>query len=176
MSAGPAAREEVVPLERRHLDFRDPRGRPALRRPGRTGNGFEATVSGRGLRYVALDVDLLELAQSPGGRAALRSPKGALRMARGLMPTVRRMLVDEWEAAASSGADAVVYHPKAIGGYHVAEAMGVPGFLALPVPALSPTRAFPVPVLPLPNLGGPLSAPPQKMSVERVLQDERQPL
>ncbi len=35
--------------------------------------------------------------------------------------------------------------------------MGVPGFLALPVPALSPTRAFPVPVLPLPNLGGPLN-------------------
>lgn len=119
-----------------------------------TGKGFESTISGRGLRYVALDVDLLQLAQSPESRAALRSPRGALRMARGLMPTVRRMLVDEWEAAASSGADAVVYHPKAIGGYHVAEAMGVPGFLALPVPALSPTRAFPVPVLPLPNLGG----------------------
>ena len=122
-----------------------------------TGKGFEAMVSGQGLRYVALDVDLLELAQSPEGRAALRSPRGALRTARGLMPTVRRMLVEEWEAAASSGADAVVYHPKAMGGHHVAEALGVPGFLALPVPALSPTRAFPVPVLPLLNLGGPLN-------------------
>lgn len=67
---------------------------------------------------------------------------------------MRRILVDEWEAVASSRADAVVYHPKAIGGYHVAEALDVPGFLALPVPALSPTRAFPNPVLPLPNLGG----------------------
>ncbi len=122
-----------------------------------TGKGFEAIVFGRGLRYVALEVDLLEIAQSPEGRAALRSPRGALRMARGLMPTVRKMLVDEWEAAASSGADAVVYHPKAMGGRHVAEALGVPGFLALPVPALSPTRAFPVPVLPLPDLGGPLN-------------------
>lgn len=122
-----------------------------------TAKGFEAMVSGRGLRYAALDVDLLELAQSPEGRTALRSPMGALRTARGLMPTVRRMLVDEWKAAASWGADTIVYHPKAMGGHHVAEALGVPGFLALPVPALSPTRAFPVPVLPLPDLGGPLN-------------------
>ena len=122
-----------------------------------TGKGFEAMVSGRGLRYVALDVDLIELAQSQEGRDALRSPRGALRMARGLMPTMRRMLDDEWEAAVSSGADAVVYHPKALGGRHVAEALGVPGFLGLPVPALSPTRAFPTPVLSLPNLGGPLN-------------------
>src|SRR3712207_7127612 len=48
---------------------------------------------------------------------------GALRLARGLMPVMRKFLVDEWEAAASSGADAVVYHPKAMGGYHVAEAL-----------------------------------------------------
>ena len=122
-----------------------------------TGRGLEATVSDRGLRYVALDVDLLELVQSQEGRAALRSPRGALRVARGLMPVMRKVLVDEWEAAASSGADAVVYHPKAMGGYHVAEALGVPGFLALPVPALSPTGAFPVPVLPLPNLGAALN-------------------
>lgn len=122
-----------------------------------TGKGFEAMVSGRGLRYVTLDVDLLELAQSQEGRAALRSPRGALRLARGLRPTVQKVLLDEWEAVASSGAEAVVYHPKAMGGYHVAEALGVPGFLTLPVPALSPTRAFPVPVLPLPDLGGALN-------------------
>jgi sterol 3beta-glucosyltransferase len=122
-----------------------------------TGKGFEATVSGRGLRYVALDVDLLELAQSQEGRAALQSPRGALRMAVRLIPTMRKMLDDQWEAADSLGADAVVYHPKAMGGYHVAEALGIPGFLALPIPALSPTRAFPVPVLPLPDLGGPLN-------------------
>ena len=67
-----------------------------------TGKGFGAMVSGRGLRYAALDLDPLELAQSPEGRTALRSPRGALRLARGLMPTVRKMLVDEWEAATPS--------------------------------------------------------------------------
>ena len=61
-----------------------------------TGKGFEGLVAGRGLRFAALDLDPLELTQSPEGRAALRSPKAALRMARGLMPAMRRMLVDEW--------------------------------------------------------------------------------
>jgi sterol 3beta-glucosyltransferase len=116
-----------------------------------TGKGFEGLVSGRGLRYAALDLDVLELASSPEGRAAMRSVRGALRLMRQLTPAWRQMLVDEWEAA--RGADAVVYHPKALGGYHIAEALGVPGFLALPVPALSPTRAFPTPALPLPDLG-----------------------
>ena len=122
-----------------------------------TGKGFEGLVAGRGLRSAALDVDPLELAQSQEGRAALRSPKAALRMARGLMPAMRRMLVDEWEAVVSLEADAVVYHPKALGGYHVAEALGIPGFLALASPALSPTREFPSPLLPLPDLGGTLN-------------------
>jgi sterol 3beta-glucosyltransferase len=122
-----------------------------------TGRGFETTVSGRDLRYVALDVDLLELAQTQEGRAALRSPRAALRVARRLMPAMRGMLVDEWEAVASLEADAVVYHPKALGGYHVSEALGIPGFLALASPALSPTREFPSPLLPLPDLGGALN-------------------
>src|ERR687894_1342441 len=49
-----------------------------------TGRGLKATVSDRGLRYVALDVDLLELVLSQEGRAAIRSPRGALRVERGL--------------------------------------------------------------------------------------------
>jgi UDP:flavonoid glycosyltransferase YjiC (YdhE family) len=122
-----------------------------------TGKGFEGLVAGRGLRFAALDVDPLELAQSREGKAALRSPRAALRVARGLMPAMRAMLVAEWETVASLEADAVVYHPKALGGYHVAEALGVPGFLALASPALSPTREFPNPLLPLPDLGGTLN-------------------
>ena len=39
-----------------------------------TGKGFEAMASGRDLRYVDLDVDLLELAASQQGKVALRSP------------------------------------------------------------------------------------------------------
>ncbi len=116
-----------------------------------TGKGFESSISERGLDYAALDVDFLELAQSPEGKAALAG-KNLFGTIKKLMPTIRRMLDEEWTAA--RGADAIVYHPKALGGYHIAEALGVPGFLAHPVPAFSPTRAFPTPVLPLLNLGG----------------------
>ena len=116
-----------------------------------TGKGFGPYVSERGLGFAALDVDLMELVQSPEGKSALAG-RNLFGLVRKLMPMMRRMLDDEW--AAARGADAVVYHPKALGGYHIAEALGVPGFLAHPVPAFSPTRAFPIPILPLPDLGG----------------------
>lgn len=116
-----------------------------------TGKGFAAFVAGHGLRHVALDVDLFERMQTSEGKAAL-SAKNLPRTLRRVIATYRRLLDDEW--AAARGADAVVYHPKALGGYHVAEALGVPGFLAHPIPMFSPTRAFPNPVLPFASLGG----------------------
>ena len=116
-----------------------------------TGKGFAEFVAEHGLRHAALDVDLFERMQTPEGKAALagKNLPGTIRK---VMATYRRLLDDEWTAA--QGADVVVYHPKALGGYHVAEALGVPGFLAHPVPMFSPTRAFPNPVLPFADLGG----------------------
>ena len=115
-----------------------------------TGKGFAGFVAGHGLRHAALDVDLFERMQTPEGKAALagKNLPGTIRK---VMATYRRLLDDEWTAA--QGADVVVYHPKALGGYHVAEALGVPGFLAHPIPMFSPTRAFPNPVLPFADLG-----------------------
>jgi sterol 3beta-glucosyltransferase len=105
-----------------------------------TGKGFEA--SGRGLRFAALDVELLERLQSPEGKAAL-SGKNLLGTLKEIASMYRRVLDQEW--AASRDAEAVVYHPKALGGYHISEALGVPGFLAHPIPMFSPTSAFPNP-------------------------------
>ena len=74
-----------------------------------TGRGFEALVTGRGLRHAALDLDLIERMQSPEGKATLsaRCLPGTIKR---LMPMFRRMLEDEWEI--SRGADVVVYHPR----------------------------------------------------------------
>jgi sterol 3beta-glucosyltransferase len=118
------------------------------------GEGFEAFVSGRGLRFAALDVEFLERLQSSEGKAALsgRNFLGTLKQTASMY---RRVLDQELEA--SRGAEAVVYHPKALGGYHISEALNVPGFLAHPIPMFSPTRAFPNPVLPVADLGGPLN-------------------
>ena len=116
-----------------------------------TGRGFAALVEGAGVSYAPLEADVLELMQAPESRAALRSPRAALRVLRQVGPTLRRVLEGEW--AAARGADAVVYHPKALGGASIAERLGVPAFLALPVPAYSPTRAFPNPLLLSRDLG-----------------------
>lgn len=119
-----------------------------------TGGAFETFISEHGLRFAALDVGLLERLQSPEGKAAL-SGRNFLATVRETVSMYRRVLDEEW--AASRGTDALVYHPKALGGYHIAEALGAPGFLAHPIPMFSPTRAFPNPVLPVSNLGGPLN-------------------
>jgi sterol 3beta-glucosyltransferase len=115
------------------------------------GGAFEGFVTGHGLRYARLDVELLERLQTPEGKAAV-SIKNLPGTIKKISPMYRKVLDQEWEAA--RGADAVVYHPKALGGFHIVEALGVPGFLAHPVPMFSPTRAFPNPVLPFANLGG----------------------
>jgi sterol 3beta-glucosyltransferase len=116
-----------------------------------TSKAFEAFVTEHGLRHVALEVDLLERLQSPEGKAAV-SGKNLLTTMKKAASMYSRVLDQEW--AASQGADALVYHPKALGGFHIAEALDVPGFLTHPVPMFSPTRAFPNPVLPVTNLGG----------------------
>lgn len=130
-----------------------------LRRAGHkitlaTGTGFEGFVNEHGLRHSTLEVDLLERLQSPEGKAAV-SGKNLLSIVKKAASMYRRVLDQEW--AASQGADAIVYHPKALGGYHIAEALGVPGFLAHPVPMFSPTRAFSNPVLPVADLGASLN-------------------
>src|SRR3712207_5467433 len=119
-----------------------------------TGKGFEAFVTDHGLPHAPLEVGLLERLQSSEGKAAV-SGKNLLAAMKEAASMYRKVLDQEW--AASQGADALVYHPKALGGYHIAEALDVQGFLTHPVPMYSPTRAFPNPVLPVTNLGGSLN-------------------
>jgi sterol 3beta-glucosyltransferase len=60
-----------------------------------------------------------------------------------LHPIVRRLLDDSWEAA--QGSDALIYHPDIPAGYHIAEKLDIPCFLASPLPSIVPTGAFPHP-------------------------------
>jgi sterol 3beta-glucosyltransferase len=104
-----------------------------------TGKAFEAFVTEHGLRHGALEVDLLERLQSPEGKAAV-SGKNLLTTMKKAASMYSRVLDQEW--AASQGADALVYHPKALGGYHIAE--------TLDVQASSPTQS-PCSHLPAPS-------------------------
>ncbi len=116
-----------------------------------TGQGFGGLVERWGLRYAPLRADYLELAQSTEGKAAMAG-KGRLSALKQVMPMLRRVLDDAW--AAAPGAGLVIYHPKALAGYHIAEKLGVPAILSVPLPLYSPTRAFASPILPgAPDLG-----------------------
>ncbi len=113
--------------------------------------GFEAFVKGFGLEFAPLRTEFIQLAQSAKGKKAL-SGKQSLRLIKEVMPMLRKMLDDAWHAA--QGSDAIIYHPKAMAGQHIAEKLEVPCFLAMTLPALSPTRAFANPILGNHNFGG----------------------
>ncbi|HEU4325317.1 MAG TPA: glycosyltransferase [Roseiflexaceae bacterium] len=120
-----------------------------------TETGFAGFVEERGLRFAPLRSELLSLLQTPEGKAAAVGKGNPLKLLRQVGPMLRRMLDDEW--AVAQGIDAVIYHPKAMGGHSIAQKLGIPGILALPLPLYSPTRAFPSLLLPFDNLGGTLN-------------------
>lgn len=106
---------------------------------------FAPFIAQRGLTFAPLHGEFLELIQTPEGKKAL-ADGGSLSLMKKVMPMLRRILDDAWQAA--TGAQMVIYHPKAMAGYHLAEKLGVPGVLALPLPLFSPTREFPIPIVP----------------------------
>jgi sterol 3beta-glucosyltransferase len=112
---------------------------------------FAPLVAEHGLGFRPLRGEFLELLQTAEGKAAIVGKGNPLALLRQVKPMLRRMLDDA--LAVSSEAELVIYHPKALGGYSLAEKLGVPGILALPLPLYSPTAAFPSPILPVDNLG-----------------------
>ena len=59
-----------------------------------------------------------------------------------------QLLIDCWRVAshgAGAGAHVIVHNGQILAGQHVAEALGVPAILALPIPIYVPTPAFPGP-------------------------------
>jgi sterol 3beta-glucosyltransferase len=116
---------------------------------------FEGVATEHRLAFRPLRGEFLELLQTPAGKAAIVGKGNPLALLRMVTPMLRGMLDDGWSAA--QGVDAIIYHPKALGGHSIAEKLGIPGILALPLPLYSPTRAFPSPILPITQLGAGLN-------------------
>lgn len=122
--------------------------------------GFAPFVEQHGLDYAFLNNELVEMTTGDVGRRAIENfgggPLGKARWiveaARRFKPIFRRLLAEQWEAA--QGAELVVFHPNAVGGVHLAEALGVPGVMADPMPTWIPTAEFPSFVFPDLGLGG----------------------
>jgi sterol 3beta-glucosyltransferase len=115
---------------------------------------FGAFVTGNGVTFAALDDGPMRLVGTSGAREAMEG--GALArvaLARQLPKLFGALFEDAWAVASEgegAGADVVVHNGQVLAGQHVAEALGVPAVLALPIPMYVPTREFPWPGQSLP--------------------------
>jgi sterol 3beta-glucosyltransferase len=114
-----------------------------------TSEGYKTFVEEQGLHYAHMDNELLRLSQ-----AALSESSGLLSIMRQMVPAMRRSMDDEWNAALTFQPDLIIYHPKCLGSYHVAEKLHIPAIMSLPLPFYTPTREFPVPFMSGIQLGG----------------------
>ena len=64
------------------------------------------------------------------------------------------MIEDAWNAAEEVQPDLIMYHPKAMAGPHIAEKLGIPRIMSVPLPIFTPTAEFPSMVFPNWHLGG----------------------
>jgi sterol 3beta-glucosyltransferase len=122
----------------------------ALQRAGHevrlcTHERFRPFVEAHGVPYAFMNDDLLRLAETPQGRALTEGRGNPLKALRTVGPIYAQMLREAERAAA--GADVIVHHPKTLAAPSLHEAWGVPSVMVLPVPAMTPTSAFALPLL-----------------------------
>jgi len=124
-----------------------------------THSSFEEFVTQYGLEYRFMNDDMVSFLVSDRGHEVVEFADGALgwlktaiKVSKQFKPIMRRMLEEEWQA--SQGADLIIYHPKAAGSYDIAEKLNIPLLISLPLPLLTPTRAFPCTLFSKVKLGG----------------------
>jgi sterol 3beta-glucosyltransferase len=81
------------------------------------------------------------------GMSTASGPMEVARAARRMTGAMRDSLVEQWDAAQLVEPTIIVAHPKALGGLHIAERLGIPFAASLPLPFLTPTGEFPIPFL-----------------------------
>jgi len=112
---------------------------------------YHALIRSHGLTPVSVGSDPREVFAGEEGQARLESIRDPIRFmnrfARAFCPFIHslrlrmeRLLADSWIAC--QGTEAIICSPTAKAGYHIAEKLGVPCFMA-PLQPQSRTRAFP---------------------------------
>jgi sterol 3beta-glucosyltransferase len=126
-----------------------------------TSERFSGFVGEHGLRFAGLSDDLLSIIDTDQGREMLENTgnlfqvvKRTVTMLKQVGPLQRELLDDSWSAGIAAKPDVVVFHPKAYAGPHIAEKLGVPVVLALPIPMMVPTSEYPNMGFPNLKLGG----------------------
>jgi sterol 3beta-glucosyltransferase len=117
---------------------------------------FEALAASQGLSFSPLDMSVRGMLDTqamkafvePGGNLIL----GMWQLLRMLRPMLDRLMENTWLSC--QDAEAIVFSTLGLGAYHIAEALGVPCYWALPFPNFCRTRAFPNITFPALRLGG----------------------
>lgn len=122
---------------------------------------FKPIVEERGLRYGHMNDDLLELMQTAEGLGAMAGAARPLKTVKTVIglwklsaPIQRKTLDEGWASAKEAEPDLILFHPKAFGGPHYAEKLGVPAFMAFYLPMYVPTAEYPNIGFPRMTLGG----------------------
>lgn len=125
-----------------------------------TSSRFQEFVTDYGLEFGQFNDEFLKLIDSAAGQDAMENTASfweLIKTARKLDRASARMqpliLEDGWKAARAADPDLVIFHPKAYGGLHFAEKLGVPAVLAMPVPGLVATARDPAFGFPALRLG-----------------------
>jgi sterol 3beta-glucosyltransferase len=126
-----------------------------------TADSFESFVTDNGLNYAYMTGELLKLLNTDAGREAIEDTDGLfgtaktmLKLVKATKPLNREMMEDSVKAAEIVQPDIVIYHPKALGGVHIAEKYNVPAVMAMLQPMMVPTAEFPPIGLPDLKIGG----------------------
>ncbi|GAB7044665.1 glycosyltransferase [Catenuloplanes niger] len=111
---------------------------------------FAGLAAAHGVPFSALDDGPLRVLDDGSGveDVARGGFRGKVALMRRMPAMFGRVLDDCWQVAdtgAGAGADVVVHNGQVIAGQHVAEKLGVPAVLGLPLPMYVPTREFPWP-------------------------------
>lgn len=119
-----------------------------------TAEGYRSFVEEHGVPYAYMNNEFLTIINSQEGQAATEGDRPALGLYKKMGPIIRRALDDEWQAVQAFQPDLMIFQPKMLGSYHIAEKLQLPLWLALPLPFYAPTSAFPNPVFSGVRLGG----------------------
>ncbi len=118
-----------------------------------TPEGFRPFIEEHGLTYGYIANEFLRLTELTLQAQGLRAQMAASQQ---FPKAIRGALDDEWRVAQAFKPDLIVYHTKSLGSYHIAEKLGIPQMLTMPLPT-TPTRAFPYPFFAGAKLGGALN-------------------
>ena len=116
---------------------------------------FAGLVTGNAVTFAGVDDGPMRQLDSPAeaGEAFGGGLRMRLRQIREMPSMFDQVLADSWQVAAhGAGADAdvVIHNGQILAGQHVAEALGIPAVLGLPLPMYVPTREYPWPGQSLP--------------------------